>query len=469
MRTWSRQPNHRALLCALVAGLVLLGSCASYALRFDGVRQAVESADLDGAYEGIDRLVRRAEDGRRPERFDLPLLLLERASIAQALGWHEQAVADLNAADQMMEVLDLTPQGMAAAAGYLFSDDLSLYRPPVYEKLLINLMAMASYLHLGNFSAAMVEARRTRILLDYFRTTEVAEHPMLATAHYLAGLTHELTGDLDAALLFYTDAWQIRPVPGLAESMVRLRGRRAGTLDRFVDEAMASLGLRPDQVRPAPAEELVIIVFSGLGPRRVPEYLPVGAVFAMMADDGQAHLSAEQQRQYNELIVKGLLTWVNYPVLTRFSNPLRGFTVRSADQGEIAIPMVADIEAFALQEWERVQGRIAWAAITRALTRIVAREATEGVARAADLDSRLFPGASLLAGLIVQGAMQATDRPDTRNWTMMPAGVHVLRLPVTPGEHHIVLAGYGERFSVEGFHVTVPPNARRVVTWRAIL
>lgn len=434
--------------------------CGGYAQRLTDVHQRIDRADVSGALGAIDGLVGRAEAGRSPEKHDLPLLLLERAALLQAAGDHAGAVADLMAADQMMELVDLTPDGMAAAARYLWSDDLALYRPPIYEKLMVNLLAMSSFLHMGRTNSARVEARRARVLIEYFQSTEMADHPMIGTANYLIGIASELAGDQGSAVQFYRDAWRVGQPPGLAEALVRTAHRTPQANSPEVREARQRLGLGDSDPPPALTEEIIVIAYTGLAPRKRAERFPVGMVYAWLATSG---LSPDQQGQYNRIMADGLLTWVNFPVLEQVPNRIGGVTASVGSQ-RVSLARVADIESFALSEWERQRGNIAAAAITRAITRVVAREATRAGGRAAGLDDALFPGASWLLGAAVQGTMQGMDRPDTRGWTTLPAHIHVGRIPVSAGEHTVTVQPMGGR--VLSQTVTVPSGGRRVVVLR---
>lgn len=446
-------PSARTLLLsAALLAIILQSGCASYSRRMNRAMEHVYTAQYGSAFDEIDSLVRRAEAGKRPERFDLPLLLLERASLAQVVGDHEQAIADLRDADQMLELLDLTPDGFAATARYLFSDDLTLYRPPIYEKLLVNLMAAASYLHLEDYRAAGVEARRARVMVDFFRQGELADHPMIAAAYYLMGIAAELNGERTEALGFYEAAARRAELPGLQEAIRNLQ--------------------RPRRERRAQTDgEIIVILFAGLGPRRVPEHVPIGAAFAWIATAGWDPITSDDRRRYNEFVARGLLTWVNFPVLQQHHNLMRNYQLimnnRRGPSHQVRIPIIADIEGFAVQEWESQRGMIAAAAITRAITRIAAREAATAAGRAAGLDDRLFPGASLLAGLAIQGTMQLMDRPDTRNWTTLPATLRIARVRVPAGSYNLSVRPVSANTAASRA-VEVPAGGQRVLFVRAI-
>lgn len=430
-------------LCACV-----VAACGGYATRLQEVRVDVQNDRLDEALLGVDDMILRAEAGEAPEKHDLPLLLLERSAIRQGVLDHRGAVADLTQADPMLEVLDLTPDNAGSAARYLFSDDATLYRPPIYEKMMVNVSALASFLAQGNVRSAMVEARRIGTLLTFFEGGELANHPMLGAAAYMAGLAMEIGGDESAALRFYRDAYERGDAPGLAASLVRLSVGTPLANDPEVLRARGALKIGPDdEVPPRPETELVTIVFHGLAPYRRPERLPVGIVFAYMRQEVAYSLGERDQAAYNRILAEGLLTWVNFPVLVTQPNPLQRFDVRYEGQETSARP-VADIESFALAQWADDRAGVAWSAITRAITRVVAREAVQAVGNAAGGAGETI---GFLAGLATQGAMQAADTPDTRTWTFMPAGISIARQRVAPGEGTLRVLARGSGISMERF------------------
>jgi hypothetical protein len=458
------RPHLAARALPTLALCLALSACTSYSTRLAGVRDAVAIGDPNAALEALDPLVVAAEEGHKPEEADYPLLLLERAALLQAIQEHHRAVADFTAADELLEVLDLTPDRVGQAAEYLWSGSASLYRPPVYEKLMVNVAALASWLAMGDYGSARVEARRIGVLLDYFDETELYDHPMLGAAAFMAGLAMELGGEPQAALRFYIAAWERGDAPGLAESLVLLAEGTTLAGNPAVAEAREALGLGPgDRLEPASDEEIVAIVFHGLAPHRYPEYLPVGAVVAMFRIDASYAMTPDQEAALARNVAEDLLTWVNFPRLAVWENSLAKFDV-SVDGARYDAGLVADVESFAIAQWERDRPGIAFAAITRALVRIAAREAVQAVGRAAGGAGQTI---GFLAGLATQGAMQAADKPDTRTWTLMPAYISLARFPAEPGEHVLTVEGNGrgitDRVEVP---VYVPERGTGVATVR---
>lgn len=426
-------PSLLLVACVLLA---LTSACGGYSMRLQTARTSAQAGNLERAYEEVDTLILRAREGRSPEERDLPLLLLERASILQALGMGAEAAADLTEADAMLEVLDLSPDRAGKAAEYLFSAHRTLYQPPVYEKLMVNVMAMSAFLDTGHIRDAMVEARRVGVLIDFFDDEGLATHPMLGAAAYLAGITMERGGQSGDALRFYLRAWQVLDAPGLPEAVVRLGSGVPSADANEVARARERLGLAEGERPAAPAQEVITIAYSGLAPYRVAERLPIGIVFAWMRQDIRYSLGEQRQSVYNRIAAEGIMTWVNFPSLVVQDNRTAG--VR-ADLDGRALPQtqLADVESFALAQWESDRAGVAFSAITRMITRVLAREAIQ--AATSQSGNQAVETIGFLASLATQGAMQAADQPDTRTWSLMPAYVWVARTPVEPGTHTVTL------------------------------
>lgn len=386
----------------------LLQACsAGYSGRLDDVRRSLRSSDLTAAESKLTTLLDGSGQVEAAPNEDMPLLLLERASVRQALGRHSDAIADFTEADPMLELLDLTPDGAGSAAEYLFSDDAGIYKLPVYEKLMVNASAMLSFLSANDLPGALVEARRLTILIDYFNGTDLAGHPAIKAASLLAGMAFAAGGDTTGEKL-------------IAES-----------------------GLLPEGfANDAPSDgkgDVLAVVFSGLAPYRRAERYPIGAVVDTLGRDNRYQLSQEQQNQMAKASAENLLTWVNYPVLVRYPASSTRFEARAGGERADATE-IADLADFAIAQWKSEESAIAWAALTRTLTRIIARETVQAVGEAAGGKNSSTATAFFLLSLVTQGVMQAADTPDTRTWNMMPARISLARLRLPVGEQQLSLS-----------------------------
>lgn len=437
-RPTSRTPL-RALLLLLLISFALSGCGKDYSSRMDDVLRAVHAQRSDTALDAVDRLIKRAEANKKPERNNLTLLLLERASIYQALGRHEEATHDFLAADQMLEILDLTPQGARNAATFLFSDDSKVYHAPIYEKLLVNISALSSFLALGNYQSAAVEARRIFVLTEYFEGTELYQHPMLATAYSIAGLAFELAGDNTAARHAYARALSIQP--------------KSTFIDRSHDYIR--------NPRKRPTEEIIIIVLSGTGPTKVAQAFPVGVVLGWL--DDRTPLGDSEHNIIVGLSAEELTNWVRFPILVRNENVASQWVLQMDGGQATTLEELSDIASFAIDQWQQARPTIAWSAITRFVTRYVARQALQQSGRAV---GGIGGAIMSIAGLATQTAMLAADTPDTRAWNTIPAGVHITRIPASAGTHQIRLQAAGGVYATIPATITIPEGGRAIITVR---
>jgi hypothetical protein len=126
----------------------------------------------------------------------------------------------------------------------------------------------------------------------------------------------------------------------------------------------------------------------------------------------------------------GVTKVITYPELVPVGSRLGQPQVR-VDGTAIELEQLIDLEAAVRREYEQIKPRI----IAAALTRLAARAAVaEGVRAAGKQQSNAL--GDVLA-VVVEGALVALDRPDTRSWTMMPGRVLVARVPLPPGKHEV--------------------------------
>ncbi len=433
-------------LLLLLLGASLVTGCGGYASTSEQFRRSMTAGRPEQALAAVDQ----ALDVPRPE--DLPaksgdatLLLLERATILQAMGRNDLSARDFETADKKLEVLDFTSDTAGDIGKWIFSDDSTLYRAPPHEKLLVNTLNMINYLVRGDASGAKIEARRFQVNQKYYQgkvdsgDADTKAAGMLALGSYLAGFAFEMDRDAQEAMRYYGDAASMGGVPGLAETAQRLAARSGAT-----DERLKGLIGDPSAV-PAPdpqQAELLVIVQIGMAPFRIAERLPIGAAMVVATAPGPgARLTPDQQRQANVFAAKGLLKFVNYPKLRR-SPASRYTTVNVNVDG--GLPMnggvALSVEDRVIDAFQAVEGTILGAAIVRLITRAIAGEATDLAARKASGNGAI----GLLAGLLVEGAMTAADTPDTRSWVTLPGRIYVARARVPAGRHtvNVSLGGF---------------------------
>jgi hypothetical protein len=437
---------------ALLLMAVLLGGCKSYSTSVRDAQQDLARGKTEDALKVLNKRleVERAEDVPEKLKKDRVLLLLERATLLQALGRYDLAARDMVAVDQRLLWLDLDGEKSADLAKYMYSASSTPYRAPAYERMLLNTLNMVNFMALGDMQGAKVEARRFALLEELFVRGEGQKDILLAstlaTGNYLGGVAFESARNYDVAVRFYGRAWAygFRDASFRAQlvDLIRTTGWKGagappdvGDLDAIIAGAQSEGALRPSEYRNKHvANNVVAVVQTGLVPYLKPERIPIGlALTYHAAYHGQHSMTAEQRANANRLAVSGALKWVNFGVLTESRVPDRAVVV-SVDGKTMAPPRVADISDQVRQEWQRIAAATIGLAILRMMTRAVAGGATRsGTRAAAKDDSSGLAVVGWLAGVALEGAMTAADVPDTRSWTTLPARIHVARFKSEPG------------------------------------
>ncbi|MCA9539683.1 MAG: hypothetical protein KC620_12390 [Myxococcales bacterium] len=432
-----RRPAHRGglralcLVAGLAAGLTLAG-CGGYASTSEAFRQSLTAGDPQVALTRVNEAleVPAAEQLPSNPKEDTPLLLLERATILQALGENKLSARDFQTADKNLDVLDLTGDTTGEISKYLFSDDATIYKAPPHEKLLLNTMNMINYLVMGDPSGARVEARRMLVNRKYLEKEEGEARSMMALGSYLSGFVFEVSGEPGPAMRHYGDAHDAGGVPTLAEAVGRLAARSGSSDPRLAELTENPPALAEDDAKRG---ELLVVVQTGMAPFLLPERLPIGAAVVAASSPGPgARLSRDEQQRANVFAAKGVLKWVNYPRLQRVALPSAPVDVDVDGQspaGGVALDVASKVNA----QYEQVKGTLIAASITRLITRAVAGELTQAATRSASNNGL----AGLLVGLAVEGAMTAADTPDTRSWVTLPAAFHIARARLPAGAHTV--------------------------------
>jgi hypothetical protein len=268
---------------------------------------------------------------------------------------------------------------------------------------------------------------------------------MMGPGSYLAGFTFEKSGRADEALRYYDEALEFGEYESLREAVERLSrqsGYSSPRLKALLGQTVGDQGSEaaPAQGEVAPSQasspsdnsgEILTIINFGRVPAKFAKRIPIGLALTYAS----GALSPGDRAAADRLALQGLVTWVNYPELGRSrgtwgtpSYALNGQWQRL--EGALAV----DREARAT--YKEARGVIIGSAITRMVSRIVAgRVAQEAAGNNAAL--------GLLLNLGTQATLTATDTPDTRSWSTLPARITFSRVRVPPGKHKIVLTASG--------------------------
>ena len=433
---WMRPMGTR--LSFLVLCGTLTAGCADHASHTLIARTALDAGRPEQAVQSLDKEleVDRPEDLPAKVESDKVLLLLDRAMVLNQLEKYKLVSRDLEIADKQLEILDFKRGTQDEIGKYLFSDQTGPYRAPAYEKLLVNTVNMQCYLARGDLGGARVEARRLSVLERYFHDTGDAGQSLMGPGDYLAGFIFEKSGQPQVALRYYDDALSLGKFYSLTDAVTRLSTQTSYKSPRL-DKLIAGAGDAKESAHAADSAEILVIVNYGRVPAKIAERIPIGLALTFAS----GAISPFDQDRANRLAAQGLVTWVNFPILGKphgqYDRPR--FEVDGKPQN---LDESLAVDTAASQAWESVKGKVVASAITRMITRIIAGQAVQ---RATGNGLTGF-----LLGLGTQATMTATDTPDTRSWSTLPARIAMGRLRVAPGRHTIDITARGVRK-----HVTV--------------
>lgn len=445
MSFWPRhRPYPRVRSWVLALSLVSLVSvsgslaCATYSDKTNEVRSAIDAGDLEGAVTQLNTRLEVDGPTEYPNEWkgDAPLLVLERATVLQALQYYEESASNFSAAESQLEFLDFYNDAGGKIAKYMFSDSATKYKSTPTEKLALNSLNMINYLRQRDLSGSRVEVKRFMLMLDYLRDYE-PEAPHGTFGSYLSGFVFERLGDPTRALRHYEAALEARPFPSLATSLARLTSTVAFE-SATIAEATAGVEAPPEQ---GDMGEVLIVVKVGRVPHKVPVRLPIGAAIGIAG----TYITGNP-----EFLYRAGMKVVVFPGLERVPSQFDSGRVWIGGV-EYPLELASDLGADISREYEALKPRIVGSAITRMITRAAAGEGT----RQATKKSGIL---GVVAALAVEGTMVALDRPDTRSWTTLPEKIFVLRTMLPPGRHELRIGVEGPGGSEE-FAATVELEA----------
>ncbi len=384
---------------AALSFLLFLSGCATYSAGFYGVENATANRDLVGAVKSLDDL--------KLSGADLALHHLNKATLLRLQGQFAESNQQFDAAKTLMEKLtaiSVTEQ----LASVTVNDGMRAYDGLPTEQLMVYSFLSLNYLQMGDVEGAAVEARQFNV-----KQGLIAEkHPKApylsgAFSRYLNSMIFEASGgdDLDTARIELEKAREGYhaqnarfPVPaGIANDLQRLRANRA----------MPS--------------EVTFVLHNGLGPSLDEEVIRVAN--PSPGEHGPAMFS------------------LAVPKFIKRAAPVAR-VVLSAGGKEVQSEMVEDINALAEKSFNDRLPVIR----ARAIARFVVKNVAAQVAKKQAGDNQFF---NLLADI----ATNASERADTRTWSLIPANILMARLSLSPGQYDITATYYDEKNQIIGTRV----------------
>jgi len=424
----------RFRFCLLILWAVASG-CATYTDRLHTANLAAGAGDYATAVSSLNQALGVSGDADLPSKWgnEGALATLERGSLLQAMEKFPASATNFSAAEQELEMLDLSVDPVGAVGSYVYSDSVKSYKAPPSERLALNAINLLNYIGQGDLENAAVEARRFQVMRDFLDTQKISEYGVGALGSYLAGFVFDRRGEGDRALRYYEEALAAGSLQSLAQPAARLAQTNPYRGPRL--QGLLAQTAPPPRNAGAPSEMLVVLSLGRVA-YKVPERIPVGAAIGIAGASVSGNV---------DWLTRGVAKVVVYPELVDSPSRLGRPLVR-LDGNDVPVEGLVDLNAIVHREYQDIKPKI----IAAALTRLASRAAVaEGVRAAGNQESDAL-GAVL--AVAVEGAMAALDEPDTRSWTMMPGQVLVARVPVAPGAHTVEVEFDGA------------PGVRRVAT-----
>jgi hypothetical protein len=394
--TWQRLPRICCGLAILATVLVLPG-CATYSAGFAKVESAAANRDLNGAIKSLDDLKLTGPDEL--------LHHLNKGTLLSLQGNYVESNKHFDVAKSLMEKLNaisITEQ----AASVTVNDTLKAYEGLPSEQLMVYSFEALNYLQMDNLEDAAVEARQFDVKQGLIaEKNKGAKYLSGAFVRYLNGMVYEAVGERDEARI---------------EMQKALEGYKAQNSGFPVPQKLREDLARLNSGKPA-ASEVVFILHNGLGASvdenniRVvnPNYAP---------------------GQNKDLMMLSLAV----PKFVKRSLPV-DHVVLSSSASSATSEVVEDVNGIAEKSFNDRLPTI----IARGVARMVVKNVAAKAAKDKVGDNALF-------NFVADVATNASERADTRSWSLLPGNIQMARLALPPGKHDVTATYYSAYGNIVG-------------------
>ena len=390
-------------------------------------------------------------------------------------------------------------------AAFIVSDNVLDYYPSALEWSMIYYYGMMNYLRLGNVEEALVEARKANALLRrYANDNPGRSFTNPAAVQYIAGMLQWAAGEDNDAMVSlrqslgayeeYEERFGVAPPQPVLEDVIRVASDLG--FDDVADRTRAVYfeGVELEE-EPWGTGELLVLIENGFIAHRAEEklYIPVlqeEKDSVLHGDAGSAVIAAARVLVrtlvvMNELSRRGVdyprhedgviiatagsavglelisVAWPSYQLEARRAAAVR---VSVGDERSFTPALLLDLSAIAVRDFEETKPTI----MLRMVARGLLKEAAVTAAEAAGEDAAGEVGGFL--GRVVSRAFAvATERADTRNWSILPCELLLARFHLPPGKHRLRISfdGLNGRRDLLEFDVEV--RAGEVTTHTVVL
>jgi len=434
-----RAPAAASLILSVA---VVFSGCANPGKdRVDAFRSRLSQGDLAGSLDQV-RASRKLYGENSAYLYELDLGVLH-----HYLGAWDSSIAHLARAEQIAD--DLYARSITNEAGALATNDnLRPYRPREYESALAAQFQMLNYLAKGDLEGGLVEVRRGVLLLDRLRERDSADYHDDGALEYLQAVAYQAAGERDNNLIslrrsIVAYATGKVPLPDEVREVAsyRLRKDQRGKVFDELGVAPSTSDDRARALDSAPSE-IVLVTYRGRTPeigqiRAWGEWVK-GGLFAWHWSDPSTGKDVTDAIPAPPLVggISGKTFHVNFtlPVRKDVASKVASIEVQTPS-GTMRPTPLSDTRILLDQSLDEHHAGTVARTIVRVATRTIAAQKLKDAVQTGN------PLLDLLANLGLDFAQGEIEQSDLRQCLWLPREIGIVRVPVAPGSHAIVVRG----------------------------
>jgi hypothetical protein len=380
---------------AKLIALLLTAGCATYSDQSLRMRNLVSNGNPQEALGILD------DSQVAHSKSDEVLFRMERGMLQYLKGDYEKAAKDWEKSYYRSEEL-YTVSFSKTAASVIVSENMTDYEGEDHERVMVPVFSALSFFSTGQLNAALVEIRRAYNLITKLKLDSDAGRPRIDGFPFLiSGLLYEAGRNWDAAIVEYRKAlkfyrkaeWSRKD--GISELTADSLWRIAEFRNRkdVIEELAEYQFSRPHDSLQTKLEsgEVIVLIESGQSPVKVPRDFPVDlgdTVVNIAFPEYQAITNADSETEI------------------RCNNAKCSSTSKATDVGAVARRSL---------EHRRIKD------FAKMTARLIIKEQSRRAAK---------KHLGEIGGLAVMLAGLATERADTRSWTLLPENIQIARISV---------------------------------------
>ena len=448
IRSVPRSACRYLVIC--VIGLYVAG-CAHPSTRYALVEESLRAGDPLRAAQ----IIEQAEPEYGSE--SRVLYAMDRGMTLHVAGRYQDSNAVLDQAEEEIERL-YTRRATIETKAFLTNDSKLPFEGAPYEQTMINVIKALNYAVMGNWTDALVEARkidhRLNVLTD--RTGPKEGYRDDAFARYLTGLLYEIAGDFNNAFIAYRKAYELYAAvqswahvtlpPMLRADLLRMTAALHMTQEHAeYAQAFPDVAWRPYE-ETKELGQIVLVSHNGRSPRKedrmidVPVSLDALNLVLISNALGHGQRGTTPGRQAADSILYGLnghVVRVAIPTLVPQKTSIAyGDVTLTGPAGSFQThtELMQNLTAVAERS---LSDRLAGISVKAAARAVVKYSLAEGVGRGARAAGGKDTGPliGLLVGSLAKAWAVASEEADKRTWRTLPDEIQIARLWVAPGEY----------------------------------